>query len=111
MLDFNPTEGTAFVAGGFVSTKVFAIVLQEANTHVHLNIQEKFQDFYRYTDTFYLVLSDALADEVAQQAGIKGDGRVDNASGFVIRLNKFSYAGHTLRTLWEWLEELEQTSQ
>ena len=49
-----------------------------------------------------------LTQEVAVRAGIKGEDRIEDASGVVFRLNG-AYAGFAARSLWEWLGQAEET--
>ena len=87
---------------------VFAVVLIEPNADVKRRIAEKFPGHLEYTPTFFLLESDLLAEVVAASVGIKGDDRIEEASGFVIKLEEFSYSGYTSRSLWEWLREAEK---
>ena len=84
---------------------VYAIVLLEPNGEVKSRISKEFPEHYEYNSTFFLVEADTLAENVAISAGIKGDNRIESASGVVIKLEEFSYAGYTTRSLWEWLKE------
>ncbi len=87
---------------------VYAIVLLEPNSEVAGQIRKNFPGYYQYNPTLFLVEADTLAENVATSAGIKGDKRIQDASGFVIRLEEFSYSGYTSRSLWEWLREVEK---
>ncbi len=87
---------------------VFAVVLIEPNADVTRRIVGKFPGYLEYTPTFFLLESDLLAEAVAASVGIKGDDRIEEASGFVIKLEEFSYSGYTSRTLWEWLRKAEK---
>lgn len=51
-----------------------------------------------------------LTQNLATLVGIKGDDRIADASGFVVKLEEFSYAGYTTRALWEWLKGMEKKS-
>lgn len=86
---------------------VFAIVLREANDEVKQRIKEVYPDYYEFNDNFFLVQSDTIAENVAVSVGIKGEKRIEEASGVVVRWS-WSYSGHTARSLWDWLEEAEK---
>ena len=87
---------------------VFTVVLIEPNADVTRRIVDKFPGHLEYTPTFFLLESDLLAESVAVSVGIKGDDRIEEASGFVVKLEEFSYAGYTSRALWDWLREAEK---
>ena len=91
-----------------MTKKVFAVVLKEANETVERKIMDNYPKMHQYTDTFYLVACgpDVLAKDIAVSVGIKGEGRVESASGVVFKLNTV-YSGYTERTLWEWLSSVE----
>lgn len=58
---------------------------------------------HRHSDSLILVSSDSdFANRIAKNAGIKGDGR--DVSGVVFRLYG-TYAGHTYKSLWDWLKD------
>ena len=90
---------------------VYAIVLVRSNEEVKSRIHEHFPGYYEYNPTFFLVEADALAEGVAISVGIKGDSQIENVSGFVIKLEEFSYSGYTARSLWEWLKESGKRTQ
>ena len=81
---------------------IYAIVLTEANAEVDERIEIKYPRRYKLNDTFYLVRSDSISEEVAINVGIKGDGRVQDVTGVVFKLNG-SYAGYANTSLWDWL--------
>ena len=81
---------------------VHAIVLTEANARVEERIIEKYPQHFKLNDTFFLVRSDGISEDVAINTGIKGDDRVEEATGVVFRLNG-AYAGYASNSLWEWL--------
>ena len=87
---------------------VYAIALLEPNAAVTCQIRKNYPEFYEYNPTLFLVETDTLAENVATSVGIKGENRVQDASGFVIKLEVFSYSGYTSRSLWEWLREVEK---
>ena len=88
---------------------VFAVVLNGAHPEVAERIEKAYPDFYQLNDTFFLVQKDGIipAENVAISLGIKGDDRVENADGVVFRLNN-AYAGHSARSLWDWLGQAEE---
>ena len=83
---------------------MFAIILRETNDEVTKRIREKYPTAYEMTETCFLVQSNFIAENVAVSVGIKGEDRIEEASGVVFRLNG-SYAGFTARSLWDWLEQ------
>ena len=87
---------------------VFSIALIQPNPAVTRLIRTNYPGHYEYNPTLYLVEADALAETVAINAGIKGDDRVIDASGFVFKLQDFSYSGYTARSLWDWLKDAEK---
>ncbi len=89
--------------------KVFAIVLLNPNESVKERIIEHYPGSYEYNDTFFLlrVPSPILSQQVAEAVGLKGDDKVEEASGFVIQ-QRSAYSGHTRRDLWEWLASVEE---
>ena len=87
---------------------VFAIALIQPNPSVTNLIRTNFPKHYEYNQTLYFVQADDLAETVAIKVGIKGDDRVSDASGFVIKLQEFSYSGYTARSLWDWLKDAEK---
>ena len=87
---------------------IFAIVLLDSHQKVKGQIADRFPGSFAYSDTFFLVEADKLSEDVAIAAGIKGDDRLEGSSGFVLKLEEFSYSGFTSRSLWEWLREAER---
>lgn len=86
---------------------IYAIILIEPNAEVKQQIAEQFPGYYEYSPTFFLVEGEGLAEQIATAAKIKGENRIESASGFVLKLESFSYSGFTARALWEWLKEAE----
>ena len=88
---------------------IHMVLLTEPNADVAARIKEQYVDCcHEVTDTSYLVQTKELTREVAVRAGIKGEGRIEDASGVVFRLNG-AYAGFAARSLWEWLGQAEET--
>ena len=86
--------------------RLFAIVLDSANATVEDRVEREFPGCYSINKTAFLVSSDGLAETIAATVGIKGDDRVEDASGVVFRLNG-TFAGYSSRALWDWLEQAE----
>lgn len=87
---------------------VFAVVLRESNSEVTERLKEAYPGFYKLNETFFLVEGSSLAETVAESVGIKGDDRIESASGVVFRLNNIAYSGFTVRSLWDWLQMTEE---
>lgn len=80
---------------------VFAVIFTDPNPQAAEHLRAAFAGAYELVpNTVYLVRSDQLSADVAQQAGIKSDNRVSR--GAVFKLNH-AYSGYTSRSLWEWL--------
>lgn len=86
---------------------VHMIVLTKPNDAVVSRIQEVYPDNYQITQTCYLVQSKNITQKIATTVGIKGEDRIDNASGAVFKLNG-AYSGFASRSLWEWLDQAEE---
>lgn len=87
---------------------VFAVVLREENTEVARRVENRYPGYYQLNDTFFLVQDNGIAETVAKSLGIKGDDRIESASGVVFRLNNIAYSGFTVRSLWDWLQKTEE---
>lgn len=87
---------------------IFAIILEEPNTDVRGRIQAQYPGHFEYSQTFFLIESDKLSENIAVEVGIKGDSRFEKSSGFVLKLERYTYSGYTTRSLWEWLGEVEK---
>ena len=84
---------------------IFAIVLRNSNEQVMQRVAQVYPDHYRLGASFAVVSStSSLTETVATSVGIKGPGRIADASGVVFRLQG-TYSGHTDRELWDWLGE------
>lgn len=88
---------------------IYAIALKRSNPEVSRRIRAAYPDAYPLTDTFFLVQCKGIAKTVAISIGIKGDDKVEGASGVVFRLSH-AYSGYTDRALWEWLEQAQENS-
>ncbi|MCY3955354.1 MAG: hypothetical protein OXF47_05110 [Nitrospira sp.] len=89
--------------------KLFAIVLNEPNDGVAERITTAYSKRFKYTDTCYLVAFDEaiITEDIAEEVGLKGEDRIEDASGVVFKLNS-AYSGYTKKTLWEWLNSIEE---
>ena len=87
---------------------IFAIVLFEPHVKVRDQIKLKYPGHLEYSPTFFLIESDKLTADVANEVCIKGDNRFEGSSGFVLKLEEFTYSGYTARSLWEWFGEAEK---
>lgn len=83
---------------------IFAVVLRRPNTEVPQRISDAFPDHFQLSETFWVVASTAMSEQVAVKAGIKGKGRAHDVSGVVFRL-QVGYSGYTAPGLWEWLAD------
>lgn len=81
---------------------VHAIVLTDHSDEVVSRIKEKYPKCYSVNESCFLVRCDDLTQDVAIAVGIKGEDRVENAGGVVLKLNG-AYSGFASRALWEWL--------
>lgn len=89
---------------------VFAVVLQEPNREIHQRLSDNFSNYFSYTDTFFLLEAERLlTEEVAKIVGVKGDNRLQGISGWVLRLDDYTYSGYTSKSLWEWLQGVEKS--
>ena len=87
---------------------LFGIVLLKKHKELAERIEVEYpnSNHYKVSDSYYLVHADSLSDHVATQIGVKGDDKVEGASGVVFKLNG-AYSGWAPRSLWEWLEIVE----
>ena len=83
---------------------VYLILLYRPNDEVRKRIDNKFPSAYKYTDTSYLVQGSpfVLASNIAEHVGLKGNERIEDSSGVVLKLNR-GYSGYTCPDLWDWL--------
>ena len=90
--------------------KVFAVVLLNPNDGVKERLVERYPGSYEFNDTFFLsrAASPTLSQEIAVAVGLKGDDRIEDASGFVIQQRSAAYSGYTRRDLSEWLTSVEE---
>ena len=88
---------------------LFAIILEAPNPEVEKLVRESYPNHYPFSETVFLISQDTLAETVAQTVGIKGDNRIEVATGAIFKLSG-AYAGYASRALWEWLEKVEGDS-
>ena len=94
-----------------MNTQIFAIVLPKTNQEVIKRIKDNYPDrYYEVSDTFFLISTDSLTNSIAEAIGIKGEKRIEKASGIVFKLNG-AYSGWASRSLWEWLEKIENATR
>ena len=84
---------------------IFGIILREPNPIVKNRIA-KYSEYYELSPTFFVVSHKDVADGVSARVGITGDDQIAGASGAVFQLHS-GYAGRTLKTLWDWLDQHE----
>ena len=85
---------------------IFAIILREPNPKVQEQIRNSYPEKFELSSSVTIISTKDTSESVAQYAGIKGSNRIEDVSGAVIKLQN-SYSGHTIKTLWEWLDEHE----
>lgn len=86
---------------------IHLVLLTQPNKEAAARIKEKYPDCHQATDTSFLVQSREITQDVAVNAGIKGEGRVEDAIGVVFKLNG-AYSGFAPRAIWEWLGQAEE---
>ena len=85
---------------------IFAVVLREPNERVVARLRNAHPDHFSLSSTFFHVPSDELSSVVATAIGIKGDDKVEDASGIVFKITD-AYSGYTTKALWEWMNNHE----
>ncbi|MCY4005765.1 MAG: hypothetical protein OXE84_02910 [Rhodobacteraceae bacterium] len=89
--------------------RVFAVALDNDGAasaeEVNDRLKVRSASFYRLSSTVFVVAADLLSDQVAELAGIKGDDRLQSATGVVFRID--AYSGFASRSIWEWLSKVE----
>ena len=81
---------------------VFIVVFTKIETGAVERLKSIYPEAYEMIPaTVYLIRSDELSTDIAEQLGIKADPRL--AMGVVFKANH-AYSGYTARTLWEWLD-------
>ena len=83
--------------------------LKEPNDGVTSRAKRNYPQHYAISDNVFLVQQDTIANNVAIAAGIKGENRIQEASGIVFKLNGI-YSGFASRSLWDWLRNAEEKS-
>ena len=87
--------------------KNFAIFLKEMDTNVIKRIEENYPNYYKLSDTAFLVSSDRLSQDIAENVGIKRENSSENSLGVVFRLSS-TFSGYFERSLWEWLDQWDK---
>ena len=85
----------------------YAIILrgrESENTEVAQRIKEKYPECYPMSEEVYLVQAAEPASQIAVAVGLKGDERVDDVAGLVLKLNG-AYSGYDETSLWHWLRD------
>lgn len=84
---------------------VYVVLLLSANQSVAEKIQSVYPQNFKYNDTTFFVADNRpVTENIAFDIGIKGENRIDDASGVVLKLGASpSYSGYTNRSLWDWL--------
>ena len=86
----------------------FVVVVDSAGAEQSPLVKERlkgeFSEIYELSPTSFLVSADALTEDIAVAAGIKGEEGVENATGAVFKIA--GYSGYTRRALWEWLSKV-----
>lgn len=86
---------------------IHIILLTTPSADVIARIEEKYPNHHQVMEGCYLVQSKELTQDIAVNVGLKGEGRVEDVTGVVFKLNG-AYSGYAARTLWEWLGEVEE---
>jgi len=90
--------------------RIFAVALDNDGAasaeEVNDRLKSRGASFHRLSSTVFVVAADLLSDQIAELAGIKGDDRLQSATGVVFRID--SYAGFASRSVWEWLGRVEE---
>lgn len=87
---------------------IFVVTLTVENTEIEERIKEAYR-YYPLSDKCYLVSSDGISEQVANQIGLKGNERIPDALGVVFKLNG-AYSGYASKSIWEWLSDQEEQS-
>ena len=90
----------------------FAVILNEPNERVAARIRDAYPapDHVRISPTAFLVSGEMPVRELAERAGLVGDGEIEGAVGIALRLNG-AYSGKTYDSIWEWFELAERVRQ
>ena len=86
----------------------YVVALRRPHEEMRKRIRSAYPNAYEYTNTLFLIRGDSftLARDVAARIGLKGEGRMEDASGVVFKLNR-GYSGFTQPSLWDWLSNSE----
>ena len=80
------------------------IVLNRPILGVTQRLREAYPQNYQMNDAFFLIQSETLAESIATTVGLKGDGRIRQASCS----ESITTVGYASRSLWEWLTQAEK---
>ena len=88
--------------------RVYAVLLNEPAPDIKEQIEKQYTkpNHYKINDTAFFIQTNKLADDVAQDIGLKGENQGERVFGVVIKLNS-SYSGFNLPALWDWLKVAE----
>ncbi len=89
--------------------RIFAVILdadgEAESERVEARLRKKFSSLYRLSPSVFVVAADLLSSELAESAGIKGEDRLEGATGVVFRID--GYSGFTDGSMWEWMGNVE----
>lgn len=85
--------------------QTYVVLLLKPNVTVSNRIETVYPEHHRYNDTTFFIRDvQPVTEQIALRIGIKGDDRINNSSGVVLKLgDPLSYSGFTNRSLWDWL--------
>ena len=89
-----------------MSIQLFTIILPRKNEAVADRIRDQYSEYFEVSDTLFLVATDSLTNIIAEAIGVKGENRIEDSSAVIFKLNG-AYSGYAARSLWEWLEKVE----
>ena len=86
---------------------LFVLLLEEPSQEAVERLRKEYHPdrIYSVSDTAILVSTSDSPHEIAAASGIKGDSRIDGASGIVMRLG-IGYSGYADKSLWKWMNVL-----
>ena len=91
--------------------RAFVVVLDEDGKATSAKVEKRLKNtvssLYRLTPSVFVAATDLLSSELAAAAGLKGDNRLDGATGVVFRID--NYSGYTDGAMWEWMEKVENS--
>ena len=87
---------------------IFAVVLISGQDKGYSLLKESYQNVFQLQDNIILVAGKHLSSDIAKVAALTKDQEEIGVRGVVFKLNEF-YTGFTRQSLWEWLENVEET--